>query len=230
MADLLTRLIRANDIIVRAYSYSDECSRLQRQANVTYDKKSKQLTMITAITICALFIAGGFAALILISVARQIFHSEKLLELIFTIPFFASCACALCGYLFIARPIVSKKEKKDKEEFDNAMTHALAVYQTGADLIRDNAEYVWFLSQEYFYPLATGYLVQCVQQRRASTLQEALDKYDEQLHRWKMESNQQQILQQQRIQAQQLNAIKDSVNCNTAVTVAGFAASFLSRL
>lgn len=36
MADLLTRLIRANDIIVRAYSYSDECSRLQRQANVTF--------------------------------------------------------------------------------------------------------------------------------------------------------------------------------------------------
>ena len=51
----------------------------------------------------------------------------------------------------------------------------------------NNVNDLAFLPVDYWYPLATEYLVKVVQADRANSLAEALSMFDEQLHRWKIE-------------------------------------------
>lgn len=230
MTELLTSLIQANNIITSVYSQWDEAAKLQAQARMAHKNAKKNLTMKTALFTGVFLFAAWFVSSLLQIAGMNIVDDMNAFPIFFLIKWAIVAAVTGVCYALIVHPRVSKENKKIQETFNAAMARANAVYQAGMDHARANLADVAFLPNEYRYPLATGYLVNCVQQRRAATLQEALDKFDEQLHRWKLEASQQQILRQQRIQSQQLNNINTSINVNTAVTAAGFAANIITRL
>lgn len=96
----------------------------------------------------------------------------------------------------------------------------IAVYNRDAEQVfEENAQYLEFLPVEYWYPLATEYLIKIVKSGRCSTLSEALDKFDQQLHRWKVENANAEILATQQLQIANLESIKHSSRVNAAANI-----------
>lgn len=230
MTDLLASLISANNVIADAYSKWEEGARLRNQAMAFNKTRKQDLTTRTILLTGGIFAACFMGLLFIVAVPAWLFDSESMAVggFLFAVP--VSLVATVFGYARFVQPKTKKDEAKIKEDYNAAMERAAHVTQAGTDVIQKNASEIVFLPDEYCYPLATGYLVKCVQQQRAKSLQEALDKFDEQLHRWTLEANQQEMLRRQQIQSQQLNEIRHSINFNTAVTAAGFATDILSRL
>lgn len=73
------------------------------------------------------------------------------------------------------------KKKKELEE----------IVDTKMDLIK-------VIPEKYRYKLAANYIVEVFETGRASAMKEALDLYEEQLHRWNMEGKMQKLVNKQR--------------------------------
>ncbi len=112
---------------------------------------------------------------------------------------------------------MSKNE--DYQKFCRASKKEL---EAGQKILNDNANAISFLPDDYFFPRATEYLVKVVQMEQASTLGEAIDHLDEQIHRWKIENANDEILRRQQEQSEMLKNISRSsaVTASAASTVA----------
>lgn len=73
-----------------------------------------------------------------------------------------------------------------------------------------NAEALSCLPADYWYPLATEYMLKVIRAGRARNINEALDMFDAQLHRWKVEEANAQIMAQQQAQTEMLRSIQTS--------------------
>lgn len=65
------------------------------------------------------------------------------------------------------------------------------------DIIRGKMEVISMIPEKYRYTLATSYIAEVLECGRADTMKEALNLYEEQLHRWKMESKMDAMLKNQ---------------------------------
>ena len=65
-----------------------------------------------------------------------------------------------------------------------------------------------FIPEGYRFDVAINYMAKMVYDDRADTLRNALDRFDEQMHRWKMENAQEEFLKIQALQLKQLNDLK----------------------
>ncbi len=96
---------------------------------------------------------------------------------------------------------------------------AAAEDKKGMKILKDNYEDLKFLPEDYWYPLATGYLVKIISTRRADSLKEALDMFDAQLHRWKVEEANAEMVAQQQAQTAHLKSIRTSSKINAVANV-----------
>ena len=94
----------------------------------------------------------------------------------------------------------------------------------------NNVNDLAFLPVDYWYPLATEYLVKVVQADRANTLAEALSMFDEQLHRWKIEEANAEIVAQQKAQTANLNSIRKSSKVSAIANTANAIVNISSKL
>lgn len=121
------------------------------------------------------------------------------------------------GFFFIVIPVsillyfVLKKRIKNKFESES-QKQCGAERLKGQNIIEANKDKLAFLPSDYWYPLATSFMVKTVQAGRATTLPEAIDKLEEQLHRWRLEESNAQILAQQQAQSQQLAEIAQGIS------------------
>lgn len=90
----------------------------------------------------------------------------------------------------------------------------------GMKIFRDHEQELAFLPEDYWFPLATGYLIKVVKSGRVNSLNEALDMLDAQLHRWNVEAANDEILAQQQEQTAHLKSIRRSNKVNAAANVA----------
>ena len=79
-------------------------------------------------------------------------------------------------------------------------------------IISANASYIALIPSEYRYPEATGFIVRAFELGRASTLPEAYDKLEEQLHRWKMEESMKSLIDMQTTQLEFLRNISQNTD------------------
>ncbi|MFR7591595.1 MAG: hypothetical protein ACLUVC_09140 [Longibaculum sp.] len=68
-------------------------------------------------------------------------------------------------------------------------------------IVKEYADNLRILPSDYWYTLAVDNIIKYFEQKRASQVKEALALFDEQLHRWKIEQNNQAMLDAQREQA-----------------------------
>lgn len=94
----------------------------------------------------------------------------------------------------------------------------------------NNVNDLAFLPVDYWYPLATEYLVKVVQADRANTLAEALSMFDEQLHRWKIKEANAEIVAQQKAQTANLNSIRKSSKVSAIANTANAIVNISSKL
>ena len=79
---------------------------------------------------------------------------------------------------------------------------------------------IHILPPNYRYALAADYIYQCFLNSRAYTIQEAVNLYEEQLHRWKMENTQEMMIALQRQQNSDINTMKIFTGITAAASVA----------
>lgn len=100
----------------------------------------------------------------------------------------------------------------------------------GEDVFARNLEKVRFLPADYWYPMATEYLIKVVAAGRADSLKEALNLFDAQLHRWRVEEANNAILAQQQLQTAHLASIRTSSKVSAAANVTNTLLRFANSL
>lgn len=114
-----------------------------------------------------------------------------------------------------------KKSKKEIEdavvEFNEKINAESAAAQK---IFEDNAADLSVLPVDYWYPLAIESLIKLLQSNRADDLRQALNLFDEQAHRWKIEEANSQILQMQQMQTAHLNSIRKSSKVSAVANTA----------
>lgn len=85
--------------------------------------------------------------------------------------------------------------------------------------VQENEPVLSVIPDDYWYPLCTEYLVRMVRTDRAATIPEALNMFDLQLHRWKVEESNAQMLAMQQEQISRLDNMR-TLLAITSATVA----------
>lgn len=87
--------------------------------------------------------------------------------------------------------------KKVKKDLKNAVARSNQLKQRIERVIKENIEIISLIPEKYRYPLATSFLTEVFECGRADTMKEALNLYEEQLHRWRMENKMNEVLKKQ---------------------------------
>ena len=124
-----------------------------------------------------------------------------------------------------------KNEKTSLQAKISSIQHTAQQERDAANQIFEaNYEALSFLPDDYWYPLATTYLIKAIASGRVHSLGEALDRFDAQLHRWKVEEANNNLLVQQQAQTAHLKSIRTSSKVNAAANVANAVFNIASRL
>lgn len=96
--------------------------------------------------------------------------------------------CPIIGALFLWSkrdriPMRSETEMYERKSEENR--------KIADKIAQENQDALELIPAQYRYPLASNYIVELFANGRATTIPEALDKYEEQLHRWRLEESMQ---------------------------------------
>lgn len=183
-------LRNANSVINEIFKYIERENNFKdRAAEIRYETDRKR-SKLSSVAICLYLLFLCFP---------MFFSKSDFIKVM-------SMVLACIGAILYAKCRSSKRYPKNVALYENKAKEN----RTIADQIaEDNAEILAVLPLKYRYPLASNYIVELFANGRAATLPEALDKYDEQLHRWKIEHAMQQELALQAAQLQVLAEIYD---------------------
>lgn len=214
METLLTALQNADRICSLANVHFENAAQLEQQLQTLTAqlKKAKTKWILIGIALWTLAgtLLGGFA------------RGQFLSLLISLGSIVAGVSVGTRGY---------RKEKTSLEAQIRSHRAAIQAERTQARKIFDeNYQVLSFLPDDYWYPMATNYLVKAIASRRVQTLGEALDRFDAQLHRWKVEEANANLLAQQQAQTAHLKSISTSSKVNAAANVTNAIFNIASRL
>ena len=205
MNELLQALLNADRICKQASPYYEKALELEAQCaeQLGKQKKAKKKWIIIGIVAWAVcfYILG--AIFLRIPVLRGVFSLGAIVVGAFV---------GMGGYKKEAgktEALVAKLQRQIQKE-----------RASGQRVFDEHAEEMAFLPIDYWYPMATEYMVKAVQTKRANTLGEAIDKFEEQLHRWKLEEANDKMVNLQQQQTAHLASIKTSSKISAAATVA----------
>lgn len=208
MNELLEKLKAADAICKQANPYYESATQLQQQCDeqlATLPKRKKKWIIIAVVIY-----------LVIVPIVSNI---------LLAIPVIGKFLGAVAGMgglvaaIFVGVNGWKKEQVKTDEEVARLQKEIQAKKDQGQAVFDQYAAEMDFLPVDYWYPLATEYLVNMVKSGRASTLGEAIDRFDEQLHRWKIEESNAQMLAMQQQQTAHLASIKTSSKISAAANV-----------
>ena len=101
------------------------------------------------------------------------------------------------GTVFVIIVLKNMLSARKNEEYERSIAEADAAYQAGEAIFCENTDTLSVIPSEYWYPMATEYILRMFETGRAGTMNEALQMYDEYHHRWRMEQANEAIIRQQ---------------------------------
>ena len=118
---------------------------------------------------------------------------------------------------------LSKKSalQKSKERIETAKKNLAAINRNLYDIASTIKNDIAVLPPDYQYSMAAEYIYSCLRNQRANTIGEAINLYEDQLHKWRVENSLQQLNQIQKEQAASLRYIKTTSGIAAAASVAG---------
>lgn len=194
MDNLLQALINADRVCKEVQEYFDSASELDRQKQIAWRKSMVVrkflaiLAPIPVIPLLAFLIDSGWKIMGMVPI---VFWGFVIIDIIV--------------YHILKSSSKARLTKEIQEQCG-------AIRLQGQNALESNKDALSFLPTDYWYPLATSFMVKTVQAGRATTLPEAIDKLEEQLHRWRLEESNAQILAQQQAQSQQLAEIAQGIS------------------
>ena len=156
---------------------------------------------------------------------------KKWIGIGFGLWFVCGCIGAIWALLGIMGGVVVgiggyRNEKASLEaQISNLRNKAQKERNAAQQIFEENYEALSFLPDDYWYPLATSYLIKAIASKRVETLGDALDRFDAQLHRWKVEEANANMLAQQQAQTAHLKSIRTSSKVNATANVVNAAAN-----
>lgn len=221
--ELLQKLINADRICKQANVHYQEAVKLEQQDMEQQEstKKSAKIKGIIA-GVAAWFVIGSIGN-VLVSLLGNI---AIFVMMVNSISQFGGLALGIIlGYSIYKKGQGEFKAESAKRQ------KAIEKEKAAAQQIFDNnVNDLAFLPVDYWYPLATEYLVKVVQADRANSLAEALSMFDEQLHRWKIEEANAEIVAQQKAQTANLNSIRKSSKVSAIANTANAIVNISSKL
>ena len=203
----LTEQLRVADwICTEAYPFFEKAAlmRVNAETKAQKEKKSKKTLSIVA-GVVFYFLGGSLLMLLLRGLGNLL----------------AFPLAVVFGIYLYKRVFIPRIDS----EHAGCMKEADAEEAKGTKILEDNIPSLSVIPNDYWYPLATNYLLKVVQTGRAETVNQALQMFDEQLHRWKIEEANASIVAQQKAQTEALRGIRKSSAINAAANVANAAAN-----
>lgn len=194
-------LIEAKKIFQKAFKYFDEADEMKRKRLraveekkiISYDKKLAVKTCLNWPTII-LFISFFLFAEMSVKLDAKNLNIWPTMIMAFV---------SFGGFIIV--PVIKGKRCLEtlKEETETEKT----IRQKGEKILLDNYSGISFIPEEYWFMDAIDYLISIYKHGRVENWRDALDKLDDQIHKWKMEGAQQACLNEQMRQTQMLDAI-----------------------
>ena len=207
--ELLGLLQKADYICKQANEHLMKAGQYDKQADIIEEEKKKEEKVVRGVMAVALFCVASF-------LVKRINDFLALLLVL----------CMTTGVVYVITKLREARKLSVQEQKEKANRERMAAQK----VFDDNMDGLSFLPDEYWYPLATDYLVKMVATNRANTLAEVLNLYDEQLHRWRIEEAYDKMHEQQRAQYELLRSVKTNSRIGAAASVANAAFNIASRL
>lgn len=215
MNELLNNMTAANDICQIANAHYRRADQLEQQIGQTAAALKKAKVKWALIGLGVYLLVGMLASQV---IRGSLATAGLLCFLIIVLPIWVGTR----GY---------KKEKSSVQAAIDGLRTAIQNEQAAArQVFEDNADKLSFLPADYRYPLAIEYMTKLIQTGRAQTLGDALDRFEAQLHRWKLETNSAQMITLQQQQTAYLASIKTSSKISAIANVGNTVFNIASRL
>lgn len=208
MNELLEKLKTADGICKKASPYYESAAQLQQQCEEQLANLPKQKKKWILLAVVFYFVGSSAISTALLFVPVI----GKYLGLAFSF---------LCLPLSIYIGLKGWKQTQEKTnaEVEQRQKEIQAKRAQGQAVFDQYAAEMDFLPVDYWYPLATDYLIKAIKSGRASSLGEAIDRFEDQLHRWKIEESNAQVVALQQQQTAHLASIKTSSKISAAANV-----------
>ena len=218
MEQLLTSLRRADLVCKQANTHFDKAARIERQLDTLAAEQKKTKTKWIVIGF-AIWFAAGMVGSILQGIPAVGGVLSALVSL-----------AGLVGAVYLGTNGCKREKAAIETKIHSVQEHAQAERAAAQQIFDEHYEALSFLPDDYWYPLATTYLVKAVNSGRVSSLGEALDRYDAQLHRWNVEEANTRLLAQQQAQTAHLKSIQTSSKVSAVANVTNTLFNIASRL
>lgn len=130
-------------------------------------------------------------------------------------------ALVISGVAFIMFYFDKKsKIKKYRTQESELLNQLIDLKNRRATVAHSIAGSIQVIPPDYQYSLATEYIYSCILNQRAATIGEAVNLYEDQLHKWKMEQMQSKLLEIGVQQQYTLNKIRQADTISAAANVA----------
>lgn len=207
MENLLNALQKADNICKRVNSHFEKATQLEQSLETlnTQHKGAKRKWRLI-----------GLASWIGIGLVGDVFSLipgiGSILQYIFLLG-------GIAAGIYIAKKGYENEKVSLETQIHNIQEKAQAERAMAQKIFEENYEALSFLPNDYWYPMATSYLVKTIASKRVDSLGAALDLFDTQLHRWKIEEVNANMLAQQQAQTAYLKSISISSSINAAASV-----------
>lgn len=215
---LINQVAQADAIIKQASAWAEEAdsfrSLAQKELDEIQTKKKSRLMMRIASPLVAMHIAviivGIVSELLGFSFKSSLANTLLALTVIVALVVIWSIPCRIKQHQQNAEAYTQQANQKDD----------------GVNmLLNQYANTIAVIPCKYWYPIATSYIFEVLQTGRATTMPMALDKLEEQLHRWNMEAAMQEALAYQITQTQILRNVQATSAASAAASSVSAAAS-----
>ena len=184
--ELLKKLEEANAICQQSNAYYERAEKIRKEQKGIYSERQTKRILKVVILFSVLYVVGLILACLSVV--------------------FAGIVCFML-VVFVLYKFIQDKKDADRI-YQKNMERSEKEILEGKKFMSENMECLSFLPPEYRYPMAIEYLINTLKTGRAKDLKEALDMYDLQLHRWKIEEANEEIVRQQKMQTANLDEIR----------------------
>lgn len=223
MNELLNALTRADRVCKEAYKHYNAASDMQGQCDALEAKSKKSKWKWAGIGFAVYYVGQLLAASVI-----GIFGSPD--------SFIVRALAIILGLAVIVLALrvgfggYKQQKRKTNAEIARRQPQIQREQDAAEQIFEAHANEMDFLPVDYWYPMATDYLVKIVRSQRASDLGTAIDKLEEQMHRWKIEEANAQMVEQQMAQTAHLKSIRRSSKVNAAANVTNTIFNIASKL
>ena len=197
--NLATHYWQVNNVVTDYYSHLEKAEQLQSSASL--ERKKIWLKVPGLIRTCIfLTLVLSFVTGLGEGYAYKFFNPDGDVKAFFDVILVKTMLIAFllsAGFAFLR--FKAHKSKIDKAA-DGIQASAKAEMDVVNNIAQSNKELISSVPANYRYPMATNYIYEVFRDGRVNTLNEALNMYDTQLHRWKMEKMGEKMLSEQQRQ------------------------------